>query len=262
MFGLISKLAEILSSYWGRFLDGRRLDQDADVASHLVRLVVALQGLCVRGEQLLVLAERLLDGDGSSQASAEFGGLLGEQARAVDGLRSVLDESKGLLATIDARFYLDLAPLVDAKSGLLARWSRQASLGRFSTTTLFFLPADDLERLIEAGRAGASPDGLEVERARYVVALADSIRDVRSREVRDIRLASTDAQEQVRADIRSARADLDRAKDCCSTLLGATETAVGPEAMARLRRKLLAVRRASGGDAASPGAAQGPLGSP
>jgi hypothetical protein len=238
MFGLISKLAEILSSYWGRFLDGKRLDQDADVAGHLVRLVVALQGLCVRGGQLLILAERLLD-DGPSQASAEFSGLLGEQAGAVDGLRSALDESKGLLATIDARFYLDIAPLIDKKSGLLARWGRQATLGQFSTTTLFFLPAGDLTRLIEAGRAAASPDGLDVERSAYVAALADSIRAVRSREVRDIRLASAGAQQQVRADITSARADLDRAQDYCSTLLGATETAVGPEAMARLRRKLL-----------------------
>jgi hypothetical protein len=82
----VKKLAEILSSYWGRFLDGKRLDQDADVACHLVRLVVALQGLWVRGEQLLVLAERLLDGDGSSETSAKFGGLLGEQVRAVDSL--------------------------------------------------------------------------------------------------------------------------------------------------------------------------------
>ena len=239
MFGLITKLAEILSSYWGRFLDGKRLDQDADVACHLVRLIVALQGLCVRGQQLLVLAERLLDGDRSPEASAEFGGLLGEQARAVDSLRSDLDSSKGLLATIDARFYLDLAPLVDGKSGLLARWGRQATLGQFSTTTLFFLPADDLVRLIEAGRASASPGGLDVERSTYVVAIADSIRDIRSREVRDIRLTSAGAREQVRADITSARADLDRARDCCSTLLGATETAVGPEAMATLRRKLL-----------------------
>lgn len=238
MFGLISKLAEILSSYWGRFLDGKRLDQDADVASHLVRLIEALQDLCVRGQQLLALAERLLDG-GSPETSAEFGELLGAQAQAVDGLQSVLEVSKRLLATVDARFYLDLAPLVDAKSGLLARWARQASLGRFSTTTLFFLPADDLTCLLEAGQACASPDGLAAERTTWVVAVADSIRDIRSREVRDIRVATVGAEEQVRVDIASARSDLKRAEEYCSTLLAATETAVGPEAMARLRRKLL-----------------------
>lgn len=239
MFGLISKLAEIMSSYWGRFLDGKRLAQDADVARHLVRLVVELQDLCVRGEWLLVLAGRLLDGDRSSETSAEFNRILGEQALTLEGLRSVLDESKKLLATVDARFYLDLAPLVDAKSGLLAKWERQAKQGPFSTTTLFFLPADDLMRLIEAGRASASRDGLSKEITRYALTIADSIRDIRSREVRDIRLATVSAQEQVRADIKSARADLERAQDYCSRLLGATETAVGPEAMAKLRRKLL-----------------------
>src|SRR5262249_6030399 len=156
-------------------LDGKHLDRDADVARHLVRVVMALQDLCVRGEQLLVLAERLLNGDRSSKVSAKFAEILGEQARAVDGVRSLLDESKGLLATVDARFYLDLVPLVDTKSGLLTRWGRQASLSRFSTTTLFFLPADDLMRLIDAGRASASLNGLDVERATYVVAVADSI---------------------------------------------------------------------------------------
>jgi hypothetical protein len=239
MFGLITKLAEILSSYWGRFLDGKRLDQDADVARHLLRLVVALQDLCVRGERLLVLAGRLIDGDGSAETPAEFSGILGEQAQAVDGLRSVLDESKKLLATVDARFYPDLAPLVDAKSGLLVKWERQAKQGPFSTATLFFLPADDLMRLIEAGRGNANPDGLGEDITSYVLAIADSTRGIRSREVRDIRLAAVGAREQVRADITSARADLERAKDCCSRLLGATETAVGPEALARLRRKLL-----------------------
>jgi hypothetical protein len=143
------------------------------------------------------------------------------------------------MATIDAQIYLDLAPMVDQKSGLLTRWGRQATLSEFSTTTLFFLPADDLSRLIEVGRASAGPDGLDVERTTYVVAIADSVRNTRSREVRDIRLASQGVQDQVRTEIASARADLAHAKDYCLTLRGATETAVGPEAMARLRRKLL-----------------------
>jgi hypothetical protein len=104
---------------------------------------------------------------------------------------------------------------------------------------LFFLPGDGLIRLIDAGRASASPDGLNVERGTYVIAAADNIRDIRTREVRDIRLATADAKERVRADVTSARADLEHAKDHCSTLLGATETAIGSDAMARLRRELL-----------------------
>ncbi|MGI5516136.1 hypothetical protein [Streptomyces sp. CA-106131] len=239
MFGLISKLAEILSSHWGRLLEGRQLGRDADVAGHLVRVVVALQDLCVRGEQLLVLAEKLLDGEGTPETSEEFTGILGQQAREVASLRSLLGESKGLMATIDAQLYLDLAPMVDQKSGLLTRWGRQATLSEFSTTTLFFLPADDLSRLIEVGRASAGPDGLDVERTTYVVAIADSVRNTRSREVRDIRLAPQGVHDQVRTEIASARADLARARDYCLTLRGATETAVGPAAMARLRRKLL-----------------------
>jgi hypothetical protein len=239
MFGLISKLAEILSSYWGRFLDGRRVDQDADVAGHLVRVAVGLQDLCVRGERLLVLTETLLDGNGSTGTSSEFTRTLGEQARAVAELQSMLEKSQGLLATIDPGFYLDLAPMVDKKSGLLARWGRQVSLSGFSTTTLFFLPAGDLARLIEVGRAGADTDGLGLERTAYVVAIAARIRDARSREVRDIRIATKAIQDRVRAEIASARADLARAKGYCSALLGATEAAVGPEPMARLRRKLL-----------------------
>jgi hypothetical protein len=242
MLGLISKLAEILSSYWERFLDGKRLGQDAEVARHLVHLVVALQELCLRGDQLLVLAERLLDGDKSAETSARFEGVLSEQAQAVNDVREAIGESKELLATVDARFYLDLAPLVDAKSGLLTRWERQAELSRFSTTTLFFLPGDGLVRLIEAGRTIANSDGLDVERGTYVVATADSIRELRTREIRDIRRATADTKEQVRAEITSARTDLECAKDYCSKLLGATEAAIGSDAMARLRRELVPVR--------------------
>ncbi|WP_407285627.1 hypothetical protein [Streptomyces sp. BP-8] len=75
MFGLISKLAEILSSHWGRILSGRQLGRDADVARHLVRVVEALQDICVRGERLLVLAEKLLDGGrGRGHGTAPKGG--------------------------------------------------------------------------------------------------------------------------------------------------------------------------------------------
>lgn len=236
MYGLMSKLAEILSTYWSRFLDGRQVGRDTDVAAHLVRVVLALQDLCVRGEWLLTLAEKLADGDGS----AEFEGALSEQVRAVDTLRSVLADSQGLLATIDAQFYLDLAPIVDQKSGLLERWSQQVSLSRFSTTTLVFLSRDDLARLIDIGRLNAGPTGMDLERTAYLIAVADSVRDARSREVRDIRTATARGVEaRVRSEIASARADLMRARGFCSTLLGVTEAAVGSEAMARLRRRLL-----------------------
>lgn len=225
MFGLIAKLAEILSSYWGRFLDGRHVDKDAEVARHLVRVAVALQELCVRGERLLGLAERLLAGD---DVSAEFAAVLREQTRAVDELRAALGDSAGLLATVDARFYVDLAPLVDAKSGLLTRWSRQTSMSEFSTTTLFFLPDGEVARLVEAGRD---------ERAPFVVAVADSIRAIRAREVRDIRAAAD--RDRVRAEITAARNDLVRAAESGAALLAATEAAVGADAMAKLRRSLL-----------------------
>lgn len=83
MFELFSKLAEILSSYWERFLDGRQLNRDADVARHLVSVVVALQDLCVRGERLLVLAAEFLDGDGSAdRVHAEITSARADVARA------------------------------------------------------------------------------------------------------------------------------------------------------------------------------------
>lgn len=239
MFGLISKLAELLSAYWGRFLDGRSLDRNAEVAQHLVRVVVTIQDLCIRGERLLILAEGLFDADQSPEKSAEFTAILSEQVQSLERLQSVLDDSKTLLATVDAQFYPDMAPLIDKKSGLLVKWGQQASRGAFSTTTLFFLPSHDLIRVIEAGRASSGPYGLDGERTTYVVALAESIRNARSSEVRDIRLPTSGVQEQVRKEIVSARADLERAKNNCSALVGATETAVGSEAMARLRRKLL-----------------------
>jgi hypothetical protein len=227
MFELISKVLEILSTHWGGFLNGRRLDKDAVVARHLVGLVVALGDLCVRGERVLTLAGQLVDDDGTDQTPAEFVELVDEQARGVGAVRSLLEESKGLLASVDARFFVDLAPLIDAKSGLLTRWSRQAELSRFSTTTLFFLPGPVVDGLLEAGR------GVDQ------VAVADSVRAIRALEVRDIRSADAASRERVRADIAAARVDLERARNYCSTLLSATETAFGADAMARVRRSLL-----------------------
>ncbi|KAA5828426.1 hypothetical protein F1721_28720 [Saccharopolyspora hirsuta] len=237
MFELLSKLAEILSSYWERFLDGRRISQDARVAEHLVHVVVALQDVCVRGDRLLALAEGLLGDGGTPEGSAEFAATLKEQVRAVDAVRSTLDESRPLLTTVDPQFYLTLAPLVDRKSGLLTRWGRQASLSAFSTTTLFFLPAGEVARLVEIGRA-IGGDGSGAERAEYVAATADSIRETRSREVRDIRRAAEGRADELRGELSAARADLARAVEHCSALYEKTEAAVGNEAMARLRRRL------------------------
>lgn len=152
----------------------------------------------------------------------------------------ILEKSRALLATIDVEFYLELAPFLDEKSGLVTRWSQQVSQSRFSTTTLFFLPPDSLQRLVEIGRAHASPDRLGTERTDYLMAMADGIRDARSREIRDIRSAAArDNEVRVRAEITAARADLARTRGLCSRLLTATEEAVGPEAMTGLRRKLL-----------------------
>ncbi|MER7010398.1 hypothetical protein ABT324_03070 [Saccharopolyspora sp. NPDC000359] len=235
MFELFSKLAEVLSSYWDRFLDGRQVNRDARVAEHLVHVVVDLQDLCVRGERLLVLAEELLGDGGTPETAAEFTATLQEQARAVGAVRSTLEGSRALLTTVDPRFYLDLAPLVDRKSGLLTRWERQASLSAFSTTTLFFLPAGEVARLVEIGRA-IGADG--ADRAGYVVATAETIREIRSREVRDIRRVAGERADELRAELGAARADLAEAAERCSALCEATEAAVGSEAMTRLRRKL------------------------
>ncbi|WP_280234487.1 hypothetical protein [Nocardia cyriacigeorgica] len=237
MFELISKLAEILSSHWGGFVDGKRAGKDADVAAHLVRLLTGLQDLCVRGQQLLEMAERLVDGDDSPELSAEFVRLLDEQAQAVDGIRSQLDGSQTVLATIDADFYLDLAPLVDKKSGLLTRWCQQVARSHFSTTTLFFLPANDVTRIVDAGRSDTN--GLGIHRPEYTVALAESIRSIGARAVRDIRQAPVSTREQVNTEIATARADLAGVRDYCSTLLSAIQETVGTEAMAMLRRKAL-----------------------
>lgn len=240
MYGLLSKLAEILSSYGFRFLDSRRASRDTDVAAQLVRIVLALQDLCVRGERILKLTDGFVDGMAHPGASAEFESLVDRQVQALGELRSMLEQSRALLATIDVEFYLELAPFLDKKSGLVTRWSQQVSQSRFSTTTLFFLPADSLQRLIEIGRAQASPVRLDTERTDYLMAMADGIRDVRSREIRDIRSAAArDNEVRVRSEIVAARTDLARTRGLCSGLLASTEEAVGPEAMTGLRRKLL-----------------------
>lgn len=235
----MSKLAEILSSYVEKFLDSRRVDQDAEVLRHVVQVIVALQDLSVTGEALLTLTEQLLDNPESPDTATAFVTTLTKQSDNLVELQDILEASQSLLATVDAGFYPDLALLVDRKSGLLTRWRRQAELFEFSTTTLFFLPARELARLVEAGRAVAGPDGLPVQRDEYVIAVADSIRGVRAREVVDIRRAADAAEDRIRSEIATARADVIRAKDSCAALHSAAASALGPDALARLRRKLV-----------------------
>lgn len=81
MYGLLSKLAEILSSYGFRFLDSRRASRDTEVAAQLVRIVLALQDLYVRGERLLKLTDEFVEGITRPGASAEFEGLLDRQVQ-------------------------------------------------------------------------------------------------------------------------------------------------------------------------------------
>lgn len=170
----------------------------------------------------------------------EFEGLLELQVKAVGELRTALINCQALLATIDAGFYLELAPFLDTKSGLITRWSQQVWQSRFSTTTLFFLQADSLQRVVEIGRAQANPKGLNRERSAYLMAVADGIRSARSHEVRDLRHAvARNNQPTVKSEIATARADLARTRVLCGHLLAATQEAVGPEVMARLRRTLV-----------------------
>jgi hypothetical protein len=244
VFGLLAKVAEILASYGTTILNNRRTAKDADVADHLLRIVVVLQELCTRGERLLGLVDGFLAGNTSAEAAAEYEALLSAQMRALGELRTTVEESRGLLATIDAGLYLELAPFLDAKSGLLTRWSQQAEQSRFSTTTLFFLPSDRVSHLAEVGRGQISPDGMGGERMEYVAAVKDSMREVRSHEIRDVRglgeqAGAAEQAERVRSEVAAARAELVRARSLCSSVLTSTERAVGPEALASLRRRLL-----------------------
>ncbi|MER7009687.1 hypothetical protein ABT297_42515 [Dactylosporangium sp. NPDC000555] len=181
-----------------------------------------------------------MDGAGRLGAAEEFADLVERQAAKVDSLRSALADVQPLLATVDAGIYLELVPFLDVKSGLMTRWGQQAALSRFSTTTLFFLPAETLDRVIAIGKAHASPDGLTEERSGYLLAVTDGIRAARSGEVRDVSRAVPARQVAVvKQEIATARTDLVRTKDLCGQLLAATREAVGPEVMARLRRTLV-----------------------
>ncbi|GAA0674084.1 hypothetical protein GCM10010193_28640 [Kitasatospora atroaurantiaca] len=240
MFGLLSKLAELLAQYGTGFLTLRRTAKDTDVAAAMLRCAVALQDLCVRGDRLLALAEEMVDGATRPGLAEEFADLLEHQVTAVGSLRAALADCQALMATVDAGIYVELAPFLDAKSGLLTRWDQQAALSRFSTTTLFFLPAETLDRVLAIGRDHATEEGMTGDRTEYLLAVAEGTRAARSREVRDLsRPVAARQVPTVREEIATAKADLVRARALCGQLLAAMQEAVGPEAMAHLRRKLV-----------------------
>lgn len=227
---MLTQLAEILARFGGLFVSFQRSAKDTDVAIVLIRGVTALQDLCVRGDRLLVLAGELVDGAGDAD---EFAGLVRTQAEKIKELRSSLESARELLATVDARLYLELAPFLDRKSGLMTRWGQQAELSTLSTTTLFFLPGGTLERVVETGLDADDP-------TEFVLAVSDGVRAARATEVRDLSRRVEPRQVPiVKAEIAAARDDLRRVEEICGQLLDATREAVGPEAMASLRRKLV-----------------------
>lgn len=252
MFGLLAKLAEILSSYGLRLVDGRRGSRDAEVAERVLDVMLMLQDLVVRGERLLTIAERLIAGTAEDDQAAEFRDLLARQVDGMDEVRATLTKSQELLATIDGGLYLDLVPFLDQKSGLLTRWRKQAARSKYSTTTLFFLAEGDLRQAVEAGRAHAGPHGMDIDRTDYLLAVSAGLRRAHDREVRDIRVvgAGDDADDahdvrdvrdvrDVQADIDAARQALGRARTLCVDLSKAMEQTFGPETMAAVRRRLL-----------------------
>ncbi|MGK8500838.1 hypothetical protein [Nocardia asiatica] len=235
MFSLLTKLAEILSSYGVRFLDGRRGARDSDVAGQILSVILLLQELIVHGEEILAAVTRLLAGRADIGAGTVLAELLQNQIERLEALRSTLTDMRPLLATVDAELYLDLVPFLDEKSGLLSQWQRQAVRSRYSTTTYFFLHEEDLQRAIEVGRTLTGPDGMELDREPYLLAVADGLRRARALEVRDIR----SAESQDRTDeIATARAQLARARTLCAELAQRMESVLGAEAIAGLRRSL------------------------
>ncbi|MFZ3573163.1 hypothetical protein ACOKM5_40165 [Streptomyces sp. BH097] len=246
MFGLLSKLAELLAQFGTGLVTLRRTAQDTDVAAALLRCAVALQDLCVRGERLLALASDLVDGPQRPGTAQEFVGLVRVQAQAVEAVRGTLVECQELLATVDAGVYVELAPFLDAKSGLLTRWQQQATMSALSSTTLFFLPRAALEEALSVGRSHATRDGLAIDRTDYLLAVGDGLRAARAQEVRDLgRAAATRHASAVRDELADAKDELARAAALCRQLVDAVQEAVGPEAMARLRRQLVPKQRAT-----------------
>ena len=237
MYELLSKLAEILSTYGFRFLDGKKTSRDARVAAHLVGVVAQLQDMCGRGARILALTDEFVEGKASADSVREFDQLLGVQVEKIDELRAALEDSRELLVTIDVEFYLELVPFLDQKSGLLTRWMQQVARSRYSTTTLFFLQSQQLRQILDEGRAAATPAGLSGSRTPFLAAVGDQLSDARACEVRDIR--RTPEHSEVQAEVENARARLADTRELCSRLHTSIEQAVGADAVADARWKLL-----------------------
>lgn len=235
MYSLLSKLVEIFSDYLAKFIERKSIASDTDVAVELNSILIALQEICIQGEGLLSLVEELLNGTGNAAKIKKLEVLLTTQLLSVKELRETLTATRALLATIDAQFYIDLAPFLDQKSGLLTRWLQQASQSKYSTTTLFFLPMDRLEELLAISRKG----GFGVERTDYLVAASDIFREIRSHEFRDIRSITEGNGGAIKHEILNAHVALARAKSLCSELLSAIQQNVGPTALTHLRRQLV-----------------------
>ncbi|GAA2192364.1 hypothetical protein [Micromonospora lupini] len=236
---LLSSLVQVVSSYVTRLLDRRTVAKDAKVGAHLLDVVLTLQELCLNGDRLLSLADTMIaTTEPRADDQTEFAALLRRQSALINQLRSGLDASRALLATVDVDFAFAMAPFLDAKSGLLTRWQQQAALSRFSTTTLFFLPAEALTRAVAATPAGSSGTAIDRNRTDFVLVVADEVRSARRREVADIRAVADDERATLRGEVVQARAALDSARELCARLLGATQEAIGPDATAQLRRTL------------------------
>ncbi|MEO3772942.1 hypothetical protein [Micromonospora sp. B9E7] len=236
---LLSTMVQIIVSYVTRLLDRRAVSQDAKVGGELLELALTLQELCVNGERLLALADTLIStGESRADDQSEFAALVHRQSALIDQLRSGIADSRALLATVDVDFAFAMAPFLDGKSGLLTRWQQQAALSQFSTTTLFFLPAEAVTRLVAGSPAAATATALAHNRTDFVLVVTNEVQNARRREVPDIRAVADDESETLLREVGHARSEIETARVLCGRLLTATQEAIGADATAHLRRTL------------------------
>ncbi|MEU7678656.1 hypothetical protein AB0C42_28000 [Micromonospora taraxaci] len=236
---LLSTVVQVISSYVTRLLDRRAVSQDAKVGADLLDVVLTLQELCLNGERLLTLADTLISsGEPRADDQSEFTALLHRQSALINQLRRSIDGSRALLATVDVDFAFAMAPFLDGKSGLLTRWQQQAALSQFSTTTLFFLPAEAVTRVVADSPAASTATTLDRNRTDFVLVVANEVRNARRSEVPDIRAVADDKREAVLREVEHARSEIETARVLCGRLLTATQEAIGADATAQLRRTL------------------------
>ncbi|MGA4731070.1 hypothetical protein ACWEOS_03430 [Micromonospora taraxaci] len=236
---LLSTVVQVISSYVTRLLDRRAVSQDAKVGADLLDVVLTVQELCLNGERLLTLADTLISsGEPRADDQSEFAALLHRQSALINQLRRSLEDSRALLATVDVDFAFAMAPFLDGKSGLLTRWQQQAALSQFSTTTLFFLPAEAVTRVVADSPAASTATTLDRNRTDFVLVVADEVRKARRSEVPDIRTIADDKREAVLREMEHARTEIETARVLCGRLLTATQEAIGADATAHLRRTL------------------------